>query len=226
AEEGIERAKEELYKRVDNRTVLFLSGGQTPLPLYRLLAFEEIIKPAVVGLVDERYGKSLHDDSNELLIKGTGLLDYLEKQKIPFYPMLGNDVDITQAAQQYDKKTRDLFFQFPKSIAVTGIGKDGHTAGIAPNRTDFTNPLFNTNQNDLYVAHFDDEKGPFKKRVTMTFNGLALIDFFIVLAFGQEKAEALRKVFIQGDLEEIPARFYQQPDIVGKTLFITDQNIL
>ncbi len=34
---GIEIAKEELYKRVDNKTVLFLSGGKTPKPLYEVL---------------------------------------------------------------------------------------------------------------------------------------------------------------------------------------------
>lgn len=224
-EKGLEKAKEELYKRVDNKTVLFLSGGSTPKPLYERLAKEAVIKPSVVAMVDERFGKKLHENSNEKMIQESGFTTYLAKHKIPFYPILHSGLTREQTAIAYDKKARDLFFHFNKSVGILGIGADGHTAGIAPNREDFKNPIFDVSRKHLFVSEFDDKNGNFGERITLSFAGLSLLDFFIVLAFGKEKESALQKLSTSGPLEEIPARFYNSQDIAKKTLFITDQKI-
>src|SRR5437764_676646 len=86
--EGIEKAKKFLYEQVDKKTVLFLSGGQSPSPLYETLAKEALIHPAAVAMIDERYGKAGHEKSNEKMIRETGLVSYLGDQKIPFHPIL------------------------------------------------------------------------------------------------------------------------------------------
>lgn len=223
--EGLEKAKEELYKRLDNKTVLFLSGGTTPRPLYERIAKEKIIKPAAVAMIDERYGDPMHENSNEKMISETGLLGYFDDYGIPFYPIITGTFPREELAEMYDENVRKLFFHFHKNIAIMGIGADGHTAGIAPNRKNFTNPVFENEQKHLFVSDFVDSDGPFGERVTLTFAGLSLIDFFIVLAFGEDKKEALQKTFIQGALEEVPARFYNTSEIAKKTLFITDQKI-
>ncbi len=224
-EAGIEKAKEILYEKVDNKTALFLSGGKTPEPLYQRLATEQIIKPAAAAIVDERFGNPMHQNSNELMISQTGLFEYFSRNKIPFFSALQKDVSCEEAAKKYDEKIREIFFHFPHSIGITGIGKDGHTAGIAPNRDDFKNPLFADSQKNLFVSCFNDATGYFKERITLTFAGLSLLDFIIVFAFGEEKQEALQKVFSKGSLEEIPARIYNTPQFSDKTLFITDQKI-
>ncbi|HET9947220.1 MAG TPA: 6-phosphogluconolactonase [Patescibacteria group bacterium] len=222
---GLEKAKEILAEEVDKKTVLFLSGGSTPAPLYETLAKEKLLHPAGVGLIDERFGEPMHEKSNELMISKTGLMSYLETERIPFYSMLQKGYDREQDARDYDQTLRNLFFQIPKSIGILGIGTDGHIAGIAPNRAHFNNPLFEKEQEDLYVSEFDDPTGPFGQRITMTFAGLSLLDFLLVFVFGKEKQKALQKTFTPGKLEEIPARFFQQTDIAKKTLFITDQKI-
>lgn len=224
-EAGVEKAKEALSREIDSKTILFLSGGSTPAPLYEALAKDRIIHPAGVGMIDERYGEPMHENSNELMIQNTGLLSYFDKKNIPFYSMLQKGMDREQDARYYDQKVRDLFFHFPKSVAVIGIGKDGHTAGIAPNRTHFQDPLFDKEREHLYVSEFDDPTGPFGQRITMTFAGLALIDFLVVFVFGKDKQKAIQKAFTAGYLKDCPARFFQQPDIAGKTLFITDQKL-
>ena len=224
-EAGIEKAKHVLSEEVDSKTILFLSGGSTPKPLYETLAKEELIRPAGVGMIDERFGEPMHENSNELMIKETGLLSYFEKQKVPFYSMLQKDLDREQDARYYDQKVRDLFFHFPKSVGILGIGKDGHTAGIAPNRTHFTNSIFEKERQHLYVSEFDDPTGPFGQRISMTFAGLTLIDFLLVFVFGKDKQAAIKKAFTPGYLTDCPARFFQQPDIAGKILFITDQKL-
>ncbi len=244
-QDAIEKAKEILHEKVDKKTVLFLSGGATPKSLYTILANEKVIQPAAVGMVDERYGKKLHETSNERMIKETGFLDYLDTQHIPFHPILPdviarsettkqsnkrlprfarNDKLRQKASENYDQITRDLFFHFPKSIAIMGVGVDGHISSIIPNRKDFTDPMFEEGKKQLFVGDFNDTKSDYKERIGMTFAGLALIDYFIVLVFGKEKKLALKKMFESGPLEEIPARFFMQ-QASNNTVIITDQQV-
>lgn len=222
-EQGIERTKEFLYEQVDRKTVLFLSGGKTPAALYETLAKEQIITPAAVALIDERFGEPMHDNSNELMIAKTGFLSYLEKQNIPFYSMLQADMTQEEAVAKYDQTVRDLFFKFPKSIGIVGIGTDGHIASIFPNTKDFTNPLFTEKSYD-YVAGAS-HPGDYGKRITLTYAGLELLDTFLVFVFGKEKKKALKATLQPGPLAKIPARFLSLPAISKKTLFITDQKI-
>lgn len=223
-EKGIDRAKDALYDQVDNKTVLFLSGGKTPQQLYTTLAKEKGIRPAAVGMSDERFGKPMHENSNEKMVRDSGFLPFLDDKKIPFYSMLYDGIDRTQAAKAYDEEVRDLFFKFPKSVGILGIGTDGHTASIMPNREDFTDPLFDADRKYLYVSEINDPK-KYGERLTMTFAGLSLLDYLIVFVFGSEKKDAMQKIFTPGPLEETPARFFHQPDIAKKTLFITDQKV-
>ena len=221
---AMEKTKDILYEKVDKKTVLFLSGGATPKSLYSSLANDKIIRPAAVGMIDERYGKKFHENSNESMIKETGFLDYLSKQNIPFYPILQKNFSRKKAAESYDQKTRDLFFHFKNSVAIMGVGTDGHISSIAPNRKDFINPLFDNENKQLFVGQFNDAKSNYKERIGMTFAGLSLIDYFIVLVFGKEKKKALEEMFTQGPMEEIPARFFMQ-QASNNTIIITDQQV-
>lgn len=222
-EKGIQKAKEILYEKVDRKTVLFLSGGNTPKPLYELLAKEKVIKPAAVGMIDERYGKPLHKTSNEVMMQKSGFLDYLKKYAIPFYPILQKK-SLEDTARAYDQISRDLFFKFPRSVAVMGLGEDGHIASIIPNRKGFINPMFEEARQHQFVGELSDPKSDYKERVGMTFAGLALIDFFIVIAFGKDKKKAIQDMMSSGYLEEVPARFFPQ-EVSEKTLIITDQKV-
>ena len=223
---GFTLTKELLYTIVDSQTMLYLSGGKTPKELYTDLAHEEVLRTGAVGLVDERYVERFHETSNEKMLRTTGFLRYGEMRGIPFYPMLQENMSPEETAEYNDQKFRELNTTYQKSVATLGIGLDGHTAGIAGNRGDFINPMFNKSQKELLVSTFDDEKGMFKKRVSMTFLGLSLIDILVVLVFGQDKKDALHNMFTDGSEEEIPSRFLRRPEIAKKTVLITDQDIL
>src|SRR5258708_22159868 len=73
---------------INRKTVLYLSGGRTPKSLYEQLANDEKIIPGAAGMIDERFGPKFHAQSNERMIRETGLLRYFEMLGIPFYPML------------------------------------------------------------------------------------------------------------------------------------------
>jgi len=225
AEQGIERAKEKLYEEVDNKTVLFLSGGSTPKALYEVLATEKIIRPAAVALVDERFGEPLHENSNERMIEKSGLLGYFRAQGIPVHFILKEGKTQEEVAAEYDETVRKLFFHFHKSVGVLGIGKDGHTSSIAPNRKDFQNPMFDPKQKHLFVSQFTDTNSAYGSRIGLTFAGLSLLDNMIIIAFGKEKAKVIKKMFAQGPLEEIPARFFTGDQVGKKTVLITNQKL-
>lgn len=227
--QGLELAKQKLDEFCDKTTVLFLSGGTTPKPLYEDLAKKELLKVGAVGMVDERFGNPFHDLSNGKMIRDTGLLKFLEKANVPFYPVLRQSLTRNETAEEYDEIIRTLLYNFSKSMAILGIGEDGHTAGIAPASIDFQNPIFNSERKTLLVSEFEDSKsindGGFGQRITMTFNALEQIDLLLVLAFGKNKKEALGKMFVRGSVEEVPARFFLMPNIAVKTVLITDQKI-
>lgn len=222
--EGTEFVKELLYRIINQQSLLLLSGGSTPKKLYEELAKEERVIPGGVLQIDERFGAPLHKNSNQKMMEESGILRYFQMRDISFYKML-TGVDRIEAALRYDATYHDLLSIYQKAVGVLGIGSDGHTAGIAGNRADFKNPLFEVGRKDDFVSEFDDLKGSFKERVTLTFTGLSMLDLFIVMVFGDDKKEALKLLFEEGSEEEIPAKFYKRPEIAKKTVLITDQRL-
>jgi 6-phosphogluconolactonase len=223
--EGFGLTKDILYKIVDPKTVLYLSGGSTPKVLYEKLAEEESLQPGAVGIVDERFGSKFHDKSNEKMIKETGLTRYLQMRDIPFYPILQGKKR-EETAESYDEKFRSLNASFQKSVAILGIGPDGHTAGLPAlnSKVKIQNSKVYDTDYDL-VSEYHDTIGFYGERVTMTFLALKMMDLLLILAFGEEKKEALKKMFSEGSEEEIPARFFVRQDVSKKTLLITDQTL-
>lgn len=219
--EGFGKAKEVFYKEVDKTTVLFLSGGKTPKDFFSILAKESRLHLGGVALVDERFGPPMHEHSNEKLLRDTGLLSYFEKQNIPFYPILQKYENIQSTALQYDETVRFLLRDFKQSVAILGVGQDGHTAGIPSNRG-----ILDPGESSLFVKTYNKFPGPLKERISFTFAGLSMFDLLLVLVFGKNKKKALDLMFAEGSEEEIPARFFLRPDIAPKTIFITDQEVV
>ena len=221
SKEGIEVCKQLLYEMVSKTSILFLSGGSTPKALYEVLAKEGKLNAGAVSLVDERFGEKLHENSNESMIKNTQLLSYLQKLNIEFYPIL-QDEDIKNTSMQYDETVRYLFNYFQKSVAILGIGADGHTAGI-PAIEEISQKILDDKSS--LVSAYDDEESFYKQRITLTFLGLSKLDQIIVMVFGKDKQKALQLMFKNGSIAQIPARFLREKQIAEKAVIITDQKI-
>ena len=207
SDEGIDLAENIIYQNCDKNTVLFLSGGNTPKPLYQKLALEQKLKAGAVGMVDDRY--TFHQQySNEIMIKDSGLTKFLDQKNIAFYPILKFGLSRQKTAQEYDETVRFLLTHFPKSVAILGIGADGHTAGI-PIDADLKSM-----ENKL-VMDYDTFPTEPKDRVTLTFTALSMIDCLIVLVFGEDKKEVVKNL----------PDFYKREDIIKKTILITDQKL-
>jgi 6-phosphogluconolactonase len=221
SQEGFEVCKKLLYEKVSKNTALFLSGGSTPKTLYEILAKEKLLKMGAVALVDERFGEKLHENSNEKMIQRTGLIEYLKQVNVRFYPIL-EDKNIEESTRDYDETIRFVFNYFPKSIGILGVGVDGHTASL-PAGTQ--NSKLKTEKETALVSNFDDFPAVQKERITLTFLGLSKLDEIIVLVFGKDKKKALRLMFQDGSISEIPSRFLNTKEITDKVTLITDQNI-
>jgi len=219
---GTEEAKKVLYKICDKNTVLFLSGGKTPKPLYEELAKEQKLKVGAVAMVDDRYGLPMHPNSNEQMIANTGLFQYARTVDIPVYLQLKRRLSIKDTTKEYDETVRYLFKNFPKRIAVLGIGSDGHTAGILPM---YHILIYDTTNKNSLVSAFEYQEGEFKERISLTFKALSEMDHLILLVFGEEKKKALEEMFKKGPIEQVPARFFNRPEVLNKTLLITDQRV-
>mgnify|MGYP001588303716 CR=1 FL=1 len=223
----------------DSKTALFLSGGSTPVKLYKEITAEKSLKIGAALMVDERFGEKLHKKSNELMIKNTGLLKYFESRNVRFYPIIVEEESLENTALQYDEALRFLLKYFPKTVGLLGLGEDGHTAGLPSGnqKSNLKNQnLIDTNKRILedqssLVTFYNEEDGKYGARITMTYLALSQLDLILILVLGQEKREALKLMFAarstssgqEGSIEEIPSRFYLQPKIAAKTILITDQ---
>ncbi|MEI6490873.1 MAG: 6-phosphogluconolactonase, partial [bacterium] len=96
---------------------------------------------------------------------------------------------------------------FPKGkiIALFGVGKDGHIAGMIPGTENFEEKF---NNPEIWAVDLKDKKF---ERTTTTFSFLKLIDFPLVYISGVEKAEVLAlTVAKEGDLHQTPARILNE----------------
>lgn len=227
SDSGLELASDILYGTVDKDTLLLLSGGLTPKPLYEQLAKEKKLRPGAVGLVDERIGPI--ELTNEKMIGDTGLVRYLEQANAWFYSIRRSQGQrVEQTALNYNNNLKNLFRMFTKKIAILGIGPDGHVASIAPNREDFINPVFGLSNNVIAAAVEDPKSmkdGGFGKRVTLTPRALREMDLLICLVFGGNKKLALERMFEDLPITMIPAHFLTSGDMARKVILITDQKL-
>lgn len=209
--EGDDFVKELLYKNSDPRTVIFLSGGKTPKTMYDQILLENKLKAGAFAMTDDRYGNPNHERSNALIMK------YFS----PFYPILTGE-SLEKTALDYDETVRYLLNYFPKSIFLAGIGNDGHTVGI-PAIPHIVEKILEDRSS--LVLGYDGKDGFYNERVTMTFAALAKMDQIIIMAFGKEKEDSLKKMFKVGPISEIPSRFYKEVEIAPKVILVTDQKV-
>src|SRR3989344_3085982 len=215
-EEGNKKAYDILKGIVDGQTLLALSGG-TSVDYRVMLATSEgtEVAPGAICVVDERYGIPFHKNSNELLMKNQGVKDFADRECIESHKILKGK-DFLETAKIYEKKIEELFKKFKKKVGVMGIGANLHTASIFPYSAA-------AHSADYVVSEEVDNE--FRQRVTLTLKALGEFTNFVILAFGKEKKDALRRVLDEkeNDMQKYPAIFYRKSKI--KSYLITDQTL-
>ncbi|MHC4092822.1 MAG: 6-phosphogluconolactonase [Planctomycetota bacterium] len=201
-----------------------LSGGSTPNRLFRTLAgdpYRDRIDWRTVHFFwgDERTVPPDHADSN---YRGAdqALLAKVDVPAENVHRIEAELGDPEQAASRYEAELRRHFEldqgELPRfDLAFLGMGADGHTASLFPG----TRAL--EERRRLAVAVWVEKLAA--NRVTLTcpvFNNAACIVFLVT---GQEKAETLSEVLVEGTVgsPSYPVRMIRP--VNGETLWYVDK---
>lgn len=180
------------------RVRLLLSGGDTPASVYRALSKAPLPWDRVdVALVDERWLQPDDPDSNAWLIR-THLLHH-HAADARFEPM-------TQPGRRIEEAVAiaNAHGQQSASVAVLGMGTDGHVASLFPRMHELERAL---DSRQAYVAVDASGcigAGEWSKRISLTPAGLRLAQSRVLLMRGRDKLDAFECALASGNVESWP----------------------
>lgn len=193
--------------------IVALSGGSTPLLLYRHLTGTSIDWERVFFYFgDERNVPPDEDASN---FKGANKelfrpLRIREDNIFRWRTELGTPVEV---AEDYERTLRNLSEDLPRfDLILLGMGTDGHTASLFPG----TDALSETKR--LAVANWVPQLGSW--RFTLTYPVINNARNVMFLVAGEDKAERLKEV-LEGDTD-LPAKIVKPTD--GNLTWYLDQS--
>ena len=188
-----EAAAARIAETVDAGGHIGLSGGSGPRSTYERIA---TLRPnwARVELwwIDERCVPPADGRSNYRMIRES-LLDGLARPPAVVHRVRG-ELPPEEAADEYDLALDGVTL----SLAVMGIGPDGHTASLFPNA-----PALEETKRRAVAAEAGME--PFGPRVTMTRPMLGTAETMVYLVTGKGKAEAAKRAFGGSPSPDTPA---------------------
>lgn len=184
---------------------LLVSGGSTPAPLYEALSkFDLAWKKIKVALVDERWVDQDHSASNEALIRRTLLIN--NAKAATFTGMKTAATTAAKGQDETEAKYRAL--PQPFTVAIVGMGNDGHTASLFPHAKGLKTAL--QEDSDQLTAAITAKQspvtGPNTERLTMTVSALLKCDRLIILLTGEDKLAVFDQAMKPGPVEDMPIR--------------------
>jgi len=203
--------------RERGRFLVALSGGSTPMALYRLLAREPIDWTRIhVFWGDERLvlpedAENSYGQAREALLKHIPIpTENIHR--------VASELDPVAAARDYASILREFAappLDWPRfDLVLLGLGEDGHTASLFPGSpVDATEPV---------IAVTAQYQGRPARRVTLTppvFNAARQVIFLVT---GANKAVTLKGVFSDyNSSEQVPAKRIQPAD--GQVTWLVDK---
>lgn len=190
-----------------------LSGGRTPLALYRLLGTEyrEKVDWGRVHLFwgDERCVPPDNDDSNFKMARNS-LISRIDMPSENIHRIKG-ELPPRDAALAYEDEIRSFFGLGPGGLpsfdlVLLGLGPDGHTLSVFPG-------TYAVRERERLVME-NHVKALGAWRVTLTISALRKSRKALFLVSGKDKAPALSKVLRGEDPEAYPAGLVVVEEVV------------
>jgi 6-phosphogluconolactonase len=184
---------------------LLVSGGSTPAPLYEALSKTELNwKKIKVALVDERWVDNDHSASNEALVKRSLLINNAKAAE--FIGMKTSA--ITALAGQAETEANYRRLPQPFSLAIVGMGPDGHTASLFPHAKGLAQAIQTDNENLTAAINAiqSEVTGPNTERLTLTLSALMKTDRLVILFTGEDKLTVFNAAQKPGSIEDMPIR--------------------
>ncbi|MGH2868593.1 MAG: 6-phosphogluconolactonase [Solirubrobacteraceae bacterium] len=171
---------------------IVLAGGSTPRAAYQEFvdAVDAVgldLKSTTFWLGDERCVEPDDERANYRMIRES-LLEPLGDGAAPTMERIHGELGPDAAADDYERRLRAA--GPPEfDLVILGIGPDGHTASLFPGQSSLVV------RNRLAVGVPEAGLEPFVPRVSMTVAALTATRQLVLLAAGEDKAEAIAAAF-------------------------------
>lgn len=209
-------------KAIKNRErfTVALSGGKTPVNLYRKLADLKNPLPwnkTHIFLVDERFVPYEDSRSNYRMINQT-LLSRVKILKENVHSISAEGKIPQASAAKYEENLISFFKlspgEFPRfDLILLGIGEDGHTASLFPDISSLTE----TKHLAIVVSPPDISKN---KRITLTLSVINNAENIIFIITGSNKALILKETLEKRN-SRLPAAMVRPKK--GRLFFLIDE---
>ena len=192
-----------LRKRLisNNRFSFALTGGKSPIKLYKHLAKSKHIPWEKIDFFigDERYVKESSKHSNINLCKKY-LLSKIKISDHQIYKITTNQKSIKEDTQDYENKIKKYFLNKKVifDLVLLGIGQDGHIASLFKN-----NINKKINKNVSFVKRKDF------LRITLTLKCINNSKSIFLWAPGREKSNIVKKI-LSDQKFKYPASFLKE----------------
>ena len=204
--------------RERGRFLLAVSGGSTPLPLFRLLASKGYSSKIDWGRVhlfwaDERCVPPVHKDSN-FGAANDALLSKVPIPKDNVHRIMG-ELPPDEAARAYEAELLRYFNRdgLPRfDLVLLGLGADGHTASLFPGSDALK-------ERDRLAVSVYVEKLK-SHRVTLTLPVINNTANVVFLVTGREKADVVKEVLSGEGAGRYPAGLVRPVD--GRLAWLLD----
>lgn len=192
---------------------LLVSGGSTPIPLYESLSRTELAwKKIRIALVDERWVDQQHSASNEALIRRSLLINSARAASFT-----GMKTAATRAGDG-QPETELQYRQLPQpfTVAIIGMGADGHTASLFPHADGLKTALDAEGEQLTCAINAipSPVTGANTERLSLTVAGLLKCERLIILITGEDKLAVFDQAMKPGAIADMPIRALLHQDKV------------
>lgn len=182
------------------RALLVVSGGSTPVPFFHALAVCELPWSRVeVTLADERWVPEEHADSNARLVREQLLQG--RAAEATFVSLTTGAATPEQGVDEVAERLAPL--AWPASAVVLGMGGDGHTASLFPDSQELSLAL--STGEPAVAVRAPSQAQP---RITLSADRLHRARRHFLHITGGDKRDALARALAGDDLRELPIRAF------------------
>lgn len=171
----------------NNKAILVVSGGTTPVKFFQCLSEEALDwENVTILLADERWVKPMHERSNEKLVR-----DNLLQNKAAAANFVSYFDQTMTAEEKADLLNHDPdFLHCSADILILGMGEDGHTASLFPDAENITSLMDGESAKKILPV---TAASVAEQRITLTFPVLMEAKNLFLHFTGELKREVLQK---------------------------------
>ncbi len=204
------------------RAILVLTGGNTPIGLYELLASpayrDQIAWQQVWVLWGDERNVPLDDAASNAGMAMHTLLHHVPIPPAQVLPMITTPAaDLATTAAAYQQQVQAVLAGGSGllDVLLLGMGADGHVASLFPGHAALDLPA------EVLVTAISDAPKPPPQRITLTLPALNRAALVLLLVTGGDKAAAVAHALHGIAGEPLPAARVQPPH--GRVVWLLDE---